>query len=791
MDPKKCLRVSVRELVGFALRSGDLAAGGIGSPERLAEGTRGHQELQRMRPDGYRAEVAVSHRVESEDLDLEINGRIDGLVALEPDEVLVEEIKTTYGDLDPEAPDNPHHWGQAKIYAYILAIQNGLDTIDVQLTYLQLDTNQTREDRRTFATDELGAFFYDLVERYLHWARIHHRWTAERDQSVKDLEFPFPQYRQGQRHLAVGTYRAVEGGYKLYAQAPTGIGKTVSTLFPAIKAMGEGHAEKIFYLTAKTVGRTVAEKAFDDMRAGGLRFKSLTLTARDKICFGAADGQSCDPTQCEFAIGYYDRINAALEDVYDHEAMTRPLIEEYARKHRVCPFEFSLDLSLWCDAVICDYNYVFDPKAFLRRFFLDNDGDYAFLIDEAHNLVDRAREMFSAELHQAAVAGLRRLVKKTEPHLERQLKDVAASFRKMQKRCDEDGDGQRWTDPEPPTELLGPLRKFLRQAEKTLAANRHPSYEEELVEFYFEAAAFVRIAELYDERYVTYGEKRGRDLKVRLFCLDPSHLVAEALKRGKAAVFFSATLTPLPYFRRILGGTEDDQCLNLQSPFPPKNLGLLLANHIDTSYRGREGSYDEVAECIAALVVPRKGNYLIFFPSYRYMDEIAGRFAAAYPELSAEVQKPGMSETEREDFLAVFDADNDKTVVGFAVMGGIFGEGIDLVGERLVGAAVVGVGLPQVCLERDLIRAHFDERGDDGFTYAYTYPGINRVLQAAGRVIRTDADRGVVLLLDRRFAQSRYSQLLPGHWGTLTRAGSGTAVEAATRRFWSEDEVPA
>ena len=791
MDPKKCLRVSVRELVGFALRSGDLAAGGIGSPERLAEGTRGHQELQRMRPEGYRAEVAVSHRVESEDLDLEINGRVDGLVALEPDEVLVEEIKTTRGDLDPEAPDNPHHWGQAKVYAYILAVQNGLDAVDVQLTYLQLDTNQTREDRRPFGIEELEAFFADLVERYLHWARIHHRWTVERDQSVKALEFPFPQYRQGQRHLAVGTYRAVEGGYKLYAQAPTGIGKTVSTLFPTVKAVGEGHAEKIFYLTAKTVGRTVAEKAFDDMRARGLRFKSLTLTARDKICFGAADGQSCDPTQCEFAIGYYDRVNAALEDAYEHEAMTRPLIEEYARKHRVCPFEFSLDLSLWCDAVICDYNYVFDPKAFLRRFFLDNDGDYAFLIDEAHNLVDRAREMFSAELRQTAVSGLRRLVKKAEPKLERHLKEAAACFRSMKKRCDEDGDGGSWTDAEAPQELLGPLRKFLRQAEKTLAANRHPPYEEELVEFYFEAAAFLRIAELYDERYVTYGEKDGRDFKVKLFCLDPSHLVAEALKRGKAAVFFSATLTPLDYFRRILGGGGDDQCLNLPSPFPPENLGLLLANHIDTTYRGRAGSYDEVAACIASLVAPRKGNYLVFFPSYRYMEEVAGRFAEAYPALAAEVQRPGMSEAEREEFLAVFDADNEATVVGFAVMGGIFGEGIDLVGERLVGAAVVGVGLPQVCLERDLIRAHFDERGDDGFTYAYTYPGINRVLQAAGRVIRTDADRGVVLLLDRRFAQSRYSRLLPGHWQSLARAGSGGAVEAATRQFWEGTEVPA
>jgi DNA excision repair protein ERCC-2 len=786
----KRLRTSVRELVGFALRSGDLAAGGIGSPERLVEGTRGHQEVQRMRPDGYRAEVAVSHTVESEDLSLEINGRIDGLVAHEPDAVLVEEIKTTYGELDPEAPDNPHHWGQAKVYAYILAVQNDLQAVDVQLTYLQLDSHQTSEDKRRFSLEELSDFFTTLVESYLHWARIHHEWTLVRDRSIKEAAFPFATYRQGQRHLAAGTYRAIVGRYKLYTQAPTGIGKTISTLFPAIKAMGEGHAEKIFYLTAKTIGRTVAEKALDDLRDNGLRFKSLTLTARDKICFGATGGQSCDPTQCEFALGYYDRVNDALEDVFEHDALTRPRIEEYARKHRICPFEFSLDLSLWCDAVICDYNYVFDPKAFLKRFFLDQSGDYVFLIDEAHNLVDRAREMFSAQLHQTAVSGLRRAVKKEHPHLERQLKDIAACFRQMNKRCEEDGEGGgHWTDEQAPQELLAPLRKFLRQAEKALAAKVSPAYEEMLVEFYFEAAAFIRVSDLYDGRYITYGEKEGRDLKVRLFCLDPSHLIGEALKRGAAAVFFSATLTPLPYFRQVLGGSEEDTCLNLQSPFPAEHLRLLLADHIDTSYRGRQHSYDEVAASIAALVNPRRGNYLVFFPSYRYMQEIAERFAAAYPALEAKVQTPGMSETEREDFLAVFNADNPGTVVGFAVMGGIFGEGIDLVGERLVGAAVVGVGLPQVCLERNLIRAYFDARDDDGFTYAYTYPGINRVLQAAGRVIRSDADRGVVLLLDKRFSQSRYAQLLPTHWTPLTRTRSGASVEAETSRFWAETET--
>ena len=395
--PPRLLKTSVRELIGFVLRSGDLVSGGFSRPDRLVEGTRGHQQVQRARPADYQAEVPISYRVETDEIALEISGRIDGLL-VEDDTVLVEEIKTTEADLDEIAPDNPAHWAQAKLYAFMVAEQSSLDTIDIQLTYLQLDTHERREDRRTFACDELAAFCSDLIERYLHWARIYHQWCAERDLSLEALKFPFAEYRPGQRDLAVVTYRTIDARGRAFAQAPTGIGKTISTLFPAAKALGLGHAEKIFYLTAKTSGRRIAEKALDDLRGGGARLKSLTLTARDKICFKPNGGSTCDPDQCEFARGYYDRINDALEDIFTHDAFTRSLVEECAQKHRVCPFEFSLDLAPWCDVIICDYNYVFDPRAFLKRFFQDVSGQYAFLIDEAHNLVDRAREMFSADL---------------------------------------------------------------------------------------------------------------------------------------------------------------------------------------------------------------------------------------------------------------------------------------------------------------------------------------------------------------------------------------------------------
>ena len=782
--PPSLIKVAVTELVGFVLRSGDLGGGGFASAARLFEGTRAHQKVQKSRPEGYQAEVSVSHLVEAEELQLEIAGRIDGLM-MDGEQVLVEEIKTTEGELDPERPDNLVHWAQAKTYAYILAIQNDLNQVDIQLTYVRLEPWKVEEDRRTFSLDELTLFFEDLITRYLHWARIYHEWCLVRDPSIKALSFPFPNYRKGQRELAVATYRTIEAQSRLFVQAPTGIGKTISTLFPAVKAMGEGLVEKVFYLTAKTVVRTVAEKAIDDLRGEGLRLKSLTLTARDKICFRPEGEESCNPEECEYAIGYFDRINDALEEIFQEDAFTRPVIEEAARKHKVCPFEFSLDLSLWVDAIICDYNYVFDPRAFLKRFFAEGGGNYTFLIDEAHNLVDRAREMFSADLHKSEVMAVKRAVNKDHPKLAKQIQKINRHLLEIGKRCEKKGEEEFWVDPELPRTLLPLLEKFLDDAEAILVRNIPAPYWDQLIDFYFQVFGFMRIAELFDEHYTTYAEKTGKEVYLRLFCIDPSKNVREALKRGSSAIFFSATLTPLEYFREILGGEDDDPLMSLDSPFPHENLRLLLADHIATTYRKRDATYGDVAESIAGAVGQRDGNYLVYFPSYRYMQEVSERFIAAHPEVEVLVQASGMSERAREEFLAVFDAENRETTVGFAVMGGIFGEGIDLVGERLVGAIIVGVGLPQICLERNLIRSYFDAQEISGFEYAYTFPGMNRVLQAAGRVIRTDEDRGMVMLVDERFGQGRYRRMFPPFWYPVHQARTPEQIEASLGMFWS------
>ena len=778
------IKISVRALVGYVLRSGDLSRTGLLGSARAVEGTRAHQQVQKRRPSAYRSEVPVAYLIEADEFSLEINGRVDGLL-VEEDRVLIEEIKTVHSHFDPGQPDNPVHWAQARTYAYILAAQNDFEEIQVQLTYVQLDEWKIHEDRRTFSFAELSGFFGDLVAGYLRWAQIYCKWCEERDRSIAALEFPFSAYREGQRRLTVAAYRTMIAGDRLFAQAPTGIGKTISTIFPAIKAMGRGHLDKIFYLTAKTSGRIVAEKSLDGMRRHGLKIKSLTLTARDKICFNPAGGRSCDPENCEYAIGYFDRINAAVEEIFQQDAFSRTAVESIAFKHKVCPFELSLDLSLWADIIICDYNYVFDPRAYLKRFFLDKSGDYAFLVDEAHNLVDRAREMFSAELCHQEVTALKRAVEKDHPDLADTLQAIDAYFLQLRKYCVSEERSEAWVDPDLPKDLVPLLQSFLDQVEKKPAGNTSTSYMEEMTDFYFQVMAFQRITDLFDEHFTAYAQNMDEDVRLRLLCLDPSQQIRSALRRGTTALFFSATLTPLPYFRDLLGGEEGDVLLSLDSPFPHRNFHILVADHVDTTYKRREYTLGDVATCIAAMTNRKCGNYLAFFPSYRYMEEVAERFKKAHPQVETLVQSSGMSEREREDFLAFFESGNRKTMVGFALMGGIFGEGVDLVGERLVGAVIVGVGLPQICLERNLIRFYYDRTNLPGFEYAYTYPGMNRVLQAAGRVIRSAEDRGVVLLIDRRFGQQRYRRMFPSCWNTR-RTSSSEDIQLKVEEFWKD-----
>jgi DNA excision repair protein ERCC-2 len=762
---KTQLAVGVRELVEHVLRSGDLVMEFAGS-SRAAEAIRIHQRIQYSRPDGYVPEVSVARRVETDDFVLEIGGRIDGVFA-GPGIPVVEEIKTTRRSLEESVrSDNPLHWGQAKVYAFLYGVDRGIGDIGVQLTYARLDTGATREVRRQFTLAELSAFFDELVACYLRWASVITQWRRERDTSLGDLSFPYATYRPGQEDMAQTVDRTIRAGGRTFIQAATGIGKTMAVLFPAVKTIADGGSDKIFYLTARTTGRLAAEKALDELRTRGLRLKRLTLTAKEKICF-TPDG-ACNPEECDYARGHFDRLPEARRAMFQEDAWTREAVSAAARRFRVCPFEFSLDLSLWADAVIGDYNYAFDPQAYLRRFFLEETAAYTFLVDEAHNLVERAREMFSAELGKQPVLDLRRAVKDALPALYRRLGRINRWMLAARKRCEEAA--APIADRAPPEELLPLLREFLQAAEQWLEKNVKSPFREALLEFYFASGNFLRVADQFDEAYATCTEALPHDLRLRLFCIDPSRQIGEAINRCRSAVFFSATLAPMDYFKTMLGCDRADD-LVLPSPFPAENLGVFVCDRVSTLYRHRDRTKAEIARILQTFVDHTRGNSLLFFPSYQYMRMVLEAFRSAGAGTDVIVQEPGMSERQREGFLGRFETDNPRTLVGFAVMGGIFGEGIDLVGTRLSAAAVVGVGLPAVCLERELIREYFTTRLEQGFEYAYMYPGINRVLQAAGRVIRTETDRGAVLLIDQRYGSEHYHTLLPAHWSPVTIRG--------------------
>jgi DNA excision repair protein ERCC-2 len=550
-------------------------------------------------------------------------------------------------------------------------------------------------------------------------------------------------------------------------------------MFPSFKALGEGLGEKIFYLTARTVTRQVAEKAAVLMRDKGLVIKSITLTSKEKICPNA-EGE-CSPEGCSYARGHYDRINEAILDILNNETViTRDLLSGYAEKHRVCPFEYSLDVSLWLDLIICDYNYVFDPRAYLRRFF-EYGGDYILLVDEAHNLVDRSREMFSAELDKRPFMELRQQMKTAAPGVYRAMMNINKYFIELRKSFEEKN-GTQLIDP--PRQLYNLVDDFIREMDPCLSGSRGIKLSAELLELYFNCLSFSAVFKLYDERYVTYVVRESSEVHLKLFCTDPSYLLGKACSKVRSSVFFSATLLPLNYFRDILGGTSEDYTMRLSSPFDRNNLCLAVADNVSTKYKDREESCVLVADYIKAAVSRKTGNYFVFFPSFEYMKKVYALYSELWPEDRIILQGGAMKEDERDHFLAMFEEAPETTLIAFAVMGGIFSEGIDLAGERLSGAVVVGVGLPQVCAERDIISRYFREKNGMGFEYAYMFPGMNKVLQAAGRVIRTESDRGLVLLLDERFLQRRYLELFPPEWAGYLRVSSAEAAENEIARFW-------
>ena len=816
------IQISVRNLVEFILRSGNIDNRRVASPDNaMQEGGRIHRMIQRRMGADYHAEVFLRYIFSTPDYEIHIEGRADGIIiqpgadlAQVPEltdikippafqdmvTVTIDEIKGTYREINKIKEAVPVHLAQAKCYAYIYGKQNQLKSIRVRLTYCNIDTEEIKYFHFEYEMGELTKWFNEVMEQYKKWADFQFQWQRLLKQSIKELVFPF-EYRKGQKELVTYVYQTIYHKRKLFVEAPTGVGKTISTLFPSIKAMGEGKGQKIFYLTAKTITRTVADDTIELMRGQGLKFKSVILTAKDKICF--MEERECNPEYCPYAKGHFDRINDAIYDLLTHrDNFNREAIEEYAKKHQVCPFEMCLDMSLFADAVICDYNYLFDPHVYLKRFFTEGiREDYIFLIDEAHNLVDRGREMYSAVLKKEDFLALKKTVKEYDVKMYRQLERCNRELLELKRECE----NYAYLDDEDAAPFVRTLVRLSSIMETYLEEHEESPVKKEILDFYFEVSHFLLINDKLDKNYVIYTQMESDGgFCIKLFCVNPSKNLRECMMRGRSTILFSATLLPIQYYKQLLGAEEGDYEVYAHSVFDPRKKGLFIAGDVTSKYTRRSDmEYYNIALYIHRITCQREGNYMIFFPSHMFLQNVYDayyRYFMDETQVECILQEEYMDEKSREAFLAKFGVGERlqrdewtelevygqaNTLLGFCVLGGIFSEGIDLKNDSLIGAIIVGTGLPQVCNEREILKKFFDSQGDNGFDFAYKYPGMNKVLQAAGRVIRTVDDVGIVALLDERFLTASYKRMFPREWEEYERV-SLDQIGKKIERFWDE-----
>ena len=780
------MHISVRSLVEFIFRSGDIASGdGSFSKNAMLEGSRIHRKIQGKMGLNYEAEVPLSITIEKPDFELTIEGRADGILT-EDRGVTIDEIKGVYKKLEHMECPIFVHQAQAMCYAYIYAKEHELREITVQMTYCNLDTEEIKRFRQAYTFTELTEWFGQLIEEYCKWAQFEVDNRTLRNASIKDLAFPYA-YRTGQKDMAGMVYVSIKNGNNLFVQAPTGIGKTMAAVYPTVKAMGEGYGDKLFYLTAKTIARGVAVDSLEILRSKGLHFKSVMITAKEKIC--PLEEMACDPETCPYAKGHYDRINKAIYDCVTNEYnITREVLLQYANTHMVCPFELGLDVSLFVDGIICDYNYVFDPRVKLRRYFGEGaKGDYIFLVDEAHNLVDRASSMYSAAIYKEDFLTMRKLLLPYHAKIGRLLAACNKEMLAFKKECDTARGYVMIENMESLyvklTRLQAQFESFLEESKEIGALKPH---QEEILDFYFTINQFINIYELVDESYEIYGEQvNDKSFMVKLYCIHPAHNLSECIEKGNATVFFSATMLPIQYYKELLHDEEEDCAIYIPSPFPKTHRGLLIGNDVSSRYKVRgPAQYERMARYLDILVHGKRGNYMAFFPSYKMLEDVydMAMNLGLLSDVEVLKQTAHLTEEEREQFLERF-AVGEEPVLGFCILGGIFSEGIDLVGERLVGVAVIGTGLPMVCNEREIQQKYFDTREGKGFEYAYLYPGMNKVQQAAGRVIRTMEDKGVILLLDDRFVTRQVVETFPAEWDDYEVVTLHT-VEGRLRQLW-------
>lgn len=776
------IRISVRNLVEFIFRSGDIdnRIGKGAQKEAMQEGSRMHRKIQGRMGMEYRAEVPLKLEVPQEQYVLALEGRADGIIT-NADGVTVDEIKCMYTDVTRFEEPIFVHKAQAMCYAYIYALQNGLDQISVQLTYCDLDTEEICRFEEAFSFFWLERWFQDMMEAYRKWTDFQFTWRKIRQTSIQTLEFPFP-YREGQYKLVGDVYRTIHRKKILFIQAPTGTGKTISTLFPAIRAVGENLGDKIFYLTAKTITRTVAKDTCDLLKAKGYRGKVIVLTAKEKMC--PCEEMDCNPSNCLRAKGHYDRVNDAVYDlITTEEDFTRERMLAQAEKYQVCPFEMSLDASLYADIIICDYNYVFDPNVYLKRFFSEEEkGDYIFLVDEAHNLVERGREMYSAVLVKEEILTVKKLVRGKDRKLEAALEKCNRQMLEWKREC------ETYTIYESIGAFAFSLMRLMSLLDIFLQSRGEMPERKEVTEFYLNLRHFMNMFERVDENYVLYSDFDETDrFCLHLYCVNPSVNLQECLERGKSTIFFSATLLPVNYYKNLLSSKKDNYAVYADSAFREEQRLLFIGRDVSSLYTRRTlGEFHRIALYIQQVLRAKKGNYLIFFPAYRFMEDVYEQFLTVNEqEADCMMQSGNMNEADREEFIQEFSNPRGKSLAAFCVLGGIFSEGIDLKEDLLIGVLIVGTGLPQICNQREILKEYYQEENGQGFDYAYQYPGMNKVLQAAGRVIRTASDRGIIGLLDERFLRSDYRQLFPREWSQY-EVHTLDSLPGALEAFWKK-----
>lgn len=815
---KGVVKTSVRHLIEFLFRNGDITTGSSvrANPEAMLEGSRLHRKIQRGQRVSYQSEIPLKMEWQEEEYSLVLEGRADGIDQMEMDKAkfiykdevgqtetneekfrvvdeidqirsneekitYIDEIKCVYRDVEEIEEADFLHLAQAKCYAYMYGHMHDLEKIGVQITYCHLETEEIKRIFYLYTLEELSLWFAEVLDSYRMWASYYVKARKKRNESIRQLRFPFS-FRPGQKKMTAIVYQAIENKKHVFLQAPTGIGKTISTLYPALKELGEEKAENIFYLTAKTITRTVAEDTIKLLKKQGLTLPTVTITAKEKICI--QEEMQCNPENCERAEGHFDRINEALYALLNAECeISRENILLYAQKYMVCPYELSFEAAAWADCIICDYNYVFDPHVNRKSLIEGSLRQNIYLIDEAHNLLDRARNMYSADIAKSDFKLPKKYFKDRNRFLFKKLNNCVLALRKIEKQAQE---GERFSLHENADAMYFPIFHLIGPLEEYLADHDNFAEREEIVEFYFKLSHFYMILDEMDSGYEIYSEKRGRDFFLRLFCVDPSDKLDEYIENSRSSIFFSATLLPVQYYRQLLGGNRFE-AYQIASPFDKKKRLLAITGDVTSRYTRRgEWEYGKMVRYLELCLGKKSGNYIIFFPSYEMLAEVFELAQKSNLALVSELimQEPYMEEKDREAFLEKFRERSVKPLIGFCVLGSIFSEGIDLTGESLIGVLIVGTGLPQICNEREVIRAYFDRKQKKGYDYAYRYPGMNKVLQAAGRVIRTAEDEGTILLMDERFLERQNQELLPEEWESyyvVNRNNCGQVLE----NFWS------